>query len=172
MSTFSKRTGHRGRTHDDRRGQAALEYMATYGWTILVIVILISALAYFGVLSPSRWAREQCSFGSQLECVDYQITIDAPQYIALFLRNNFGKNITITGAWMLNLTGGPSGSLAAPVTIDAGNASEIRINFPGSTPFVEGTKERARLRIQLRRALSGSAEHNLTGILYATPRTP
>jgi hypothetical protein len=35
-----------------KRGQTALEYLMTYGWALVVIVIVIAALYYFGVFSP------------------------------------------------------------------------------------------------------------------------
>lgn len=38
----------------DKRGQAAMEFLMTYGWAILAAIIAIGVLAYFGVFSPSR----------------------------------------------------------------------------------------------------------------------
>ena len=40
-----------------RRGQAALEFLTTYGWAFLVILVMIGALAYFGVLDPERFVQ-------------------------------------------------------------------------------------------------------------------
>ncbi len=36
-----------------RKGQSALEYMMTYGWAILVIVIVAAVLYSLGIFSPS-----------------------------------------------------------------------------------------------------------------------
>ena len=33
----------------NNRAQAALEFLMTYGWAILVVLVSIGALAYFGV---------------------------------------------------------------------------------------------------------------------------
>lgn len=41
-----------------KKGQAAMEFLMTYGWAILVVLIAIGALAYFGVLSPERFKPE------------------------------------------------------------------------------------------------------------------
>jgi uncharacterized protein (UPF0333 family) len=38
-----------------RKGQAAMEFLMTYGWAILVVLAAIGALAYFGVLSPDKF---------------------------------------------------------------------------------------------------------------------
>mgnify|MGYP001619472072 FL=1 len=39
----------------DKKSQAALEFLMTYGWAILVVLVAIAALAYFGVLSPCKF---------------------------------------------------------------------------------------------------------------------
>lgn len=44
----------------NKRAQAALEFLMTYGWAILVVLAAIGALAYFGVLSPSNFVPERC----------------------------------------------------------------------------------------------------------------
>jgi len=51
-----------------KKGQAALEFLATYGWAFLVILVMIGALAYFGVLDPSKYIAERCGFGTELPC--------------------------------------------------------------------------------------------------------
>ena len=38
-----------------KRGQAAMEFLMTYGWAILAAIIVIGVLAYFGVLSPDKF---------------------------------------------------------------------------------------------------------------------
>ena len=37
-----------------RKSQAALEFLMNYGWAILVVLIAVGALAYFGVLNPLK----------------------------------------------------------------------------------------------------------------------
>ena len=37
-----------------KRGQAAMEFLLTYGWAILVVLVVIGALAYMGVLDPAK----------------------------------------------------------------------------------------------------------------------
>ena len=46
-----------------KRGQVALEFIMTYGWAILVVLVAIGALAYFGVLNPGKYLPEKCFFG-------------------------------------------------------------------------------------------------------------
>ena len=62
----------------------------TYGWAILVVLIAISALAYFGVLNPSRFLPESCTFVPGLSCVDHRATTDD---IELVLQNGMGQDL-------------------------------------------------------------------------------
>lgn len=42
-----------------KRGQAALEFLTTYAWAFLVFLIMVMALAYFGVLDPKKLVPEK-----------------------------------------------------------------------------------------------------------------
>lgn len=57
-----------------RRAQAALEYLTTYGWAILVITVSISALVYFGVFNPAKFVPESCNTDTNFRCVQYAIS--------------------------------------------------------------------------------------------------
>ena len=41
-----------------RKGQAAMEYLMTYGWAILIVVIVAAALFALGVFSPATFVGE------------------------------------------------------------------------------------------------------------------
>ena len=60
-----------------RKAQAAMEFLMTYGWAILVVLAAIGALAYFGVLSPGQFAQERCTIGSNFDCTDNVIEGDS-----------------------------------------------------------------------------------------------
>jgi hypothetical protein len=53
-----------------KKAQAAMEFLMTYGWAILVVLAAIGALAYFGVLSPGNLLPEKCEFPSGLTCTE------------------------------------------------------------------------------------------------------
>lgn len=42
-----------------RKGQTALEYLMTYGWAILIVIIAIGALYALGLTKPCRWTGTQ-----------------------------------------------------------------------------------------------------------------
>ena len=57
-----------------KKAQAAMEFLMTYGWAILVVLIAISALTYFGVLNPSKFLPEKCDLIPGLTCIDHKAT--------------------------------------------------------------------------------------------------
>lgn len=79
----------------EKRSQAALEFLTTYGWAFLVILIMISVLAYFGILSPSKLLPSRCNFGAEFQCADYQVSATANTF-KLRLRNSVGEVIDVS----------------------------------------------------------------------------
>lgn len=76
-----------------RKSQAALEFIMTYGWAILVVLVAIGALAYFGVLSPDRFLPSKCVLQSGIACLDHKATSSSLQVVA---QNSLGYDLTIT----------------------------------------------------------------------------
>lgn len=76
---------------------AAMEFLMTYGWAITVVVIAISALAYFGVLDPSKFlAPNQCTLPTGLSCMDSRVYVQgAFNRLEINLKNNLGAAISI-----------------------------------------------------------------------------
>ncbi len=74
-----------------KKGQAAMEFLMTYGWAILVVLVAIGALAYFGVLNPSRFLPSSCTIAPGISCDDFKVTASSVQ---LLLRNGLGDDLT------------------------------------------------------------------------------
>lgn len=79
------------RTKSDS-SQAALEFLMTYGWAILVVIGATAVLAYFGVLSPENFLPNRCAFPAGLACLDYNVET---YKVVLVLQNGLGDLITI-----------------------------------------------------------------------------
>ena len=81
------------RKHLERNSaQAALEFLMTYGWAILVALVAIVVLSYFGVLSPSKFLPDKCVLPVGVVCVDFNVET---YRIVLVLQNSIGESITI-----------------------------------------------------------------------------
>ena len=74
------------------KSQAAMEFLMTYGWAILVVLAAIAALAYFGVLSPEKFLGEKCILEPGLACVSNKVE---PTKVTLVLAQNKGRTIII-----------------------------------------------------------------------------
>ena len=138
-----------------KKSQAALEFLTTYGWAFLVILIMISALAYFGILNPSNLLSNKCNIESEFGCKDFTI---ASNGIKLRLSNNVGEAIIVD-------------SVSASTEIDLNCASNIIGNIWKSgdskdttincdftnSALVAGQKGKINLEITYHLVRSGSA---------------
>jgi hypothetical protein len=94
-----------------KKAQAAMEFLMTYGWAILVVLVAIAALAYFGVFSPGKWLPTACTIGSGFSCVEFKVNgssaagSGSPAFdqgnVYVKIRNGQGTTINVN---MFNLT--------------------------------------------------------------------
>jgi|SRR3989338_21344 len=75
-----------------RKSQAAMEFLMTYGWAILVVLAAIAALAYFGVLSPEKFLPEKCLMETGFTCISSKVEVGQSTIV---LQNGYGRSITI-----------------------------------------------------------------------------
>jgi len=74
-----------------RKAQAAMEFLLTYGWAILVVLVVLGALAYFGVLKPQNLLPDRCGAPSGVVCQDYQLSKAGA--VVVNLQNGLGRTI-------------------------------------------------------------------------------
>lgn len=153
-----------------KRGQAALEFLSTYGFAFLIILVMIGALAYFGVLDPQRFLPDRCQFGSEFGCIEAQITTDGATPsnvdVAINLINNAGQDIvyqdvvlddtlgtvwaatdcTMTAPWD---TAGTVGVLEVGEVWSAGRTVQAvcTTSTPAGTQLAAGSKHRVNVEI-------------------------
>ena len=93
------------------RGQSALEYLITYGWALLAMVIIAGVLWYFGVFDPVKWSGEkQCGGFSAFICQDFRISTNGT--LVIVLNNKAGTTITA-----VNFSNGTTAMNCSPSTI-------------------------------------------------------
>ena len=104
-----------------RHGQAAMEFIMTYGWAMLVLLAMIGALAYFGVLNPNKYIPDKCLFPSGFQCSDYQATTNSGKLrLQAKIYNKGADAINITDAFATYSSGGvvyQSSQCIKPVTM-------------------------------------------------------
>lgn len=109
-----------------KRGQAALEFLMTYGWAILVVLVAIGALAYFGVLRPEKLLPEKCviATGSGLFCDDYTATTTG---VTLRLKNMMPDALTVT-ALTLTATGETCAAWSGTLAINPDATGDVPVS--------------------------------------------
>ena len=86
---------------DTKKGQAAMEYLMTYGWAILVIVIVLAVLWFYLPRLLSMATPAGCVFASGFDCSEPPPTIysDTTEnnelHVAVKIRNNKGRTVEI-----------------------------------------------------------------------------
>ena len=93
-----------GKTHSEKSGQSAIEYLVSYGWALLVLSIVVGAIYYF-IFLPSSLVPSQCSVASGLYCDDIALgSNSAAGKVVLLLTNtqafpvqNPTVNVSING---------------------------------------------------------------------------
>ena len=116
-----------------RRGQAALEFLTTYGWAFLIILVMVGAISYFGILKPSTLLPSRCTISSEFECTDYKIGTNG--FMQLQLKQGLGKTVfvnNITCTYNGNtVTGLPNAPALSPISWSPRNAMLMNRTVPG-----------------------------------------
>jgi hypothetical protein len=135
----------------NKKGQAAMEFLMTYGWAILAAIIAIGALAWFGVFRPS--VPETCTISAPFSCgEDTSVTVTDS---VLRLRLGGGmENYNIVSIVVPNCEPDIAGAGlfvqfdGAPLVVQAGQ--NVVIDFPcaaDNIPDVAGAQFRTPITI-------------------------
>ena len=115
------------------RSQSALEYMMTYGWAILIIVIVAGVLYSLGIFSPSSSISTTITgfsgFAVQGACIQGGA-------IQMQITNGLGYTVNIT-AVNTTSSGGQSASIPVSVIIPADQSQSVFV--PGACPSPTGS---------------------------------
>ncbi len=117
--------------HFGKRGQSALEYLMTYGWALVVIVIAVAALVV--LINPSTIQGDQCD--AKIGPFTISQSIVTPTQTQLVLVNQTGQSIgsfdtvqitgTNNGTTGYDYTASPT--LASGATSLAANATDTLV---------------------------------------------
>jgi hypothetical protein len=120
-----------------KKAQAALEYLMTYGWAILVIVIVIAALYALGVFTPKASVPCTPCFSS-FAYLDHSYTGNT---LTLKIRNGpraiVVNNATFSDASTGNLLGyndtwvsaGANGDIQKSITVTLGTPYDVKVDI-------------------------------------------
>ena len=108
------------------KSQAAVEYLTTYGWAILIIAIVIAALYSVGLFNPTALIGNTCAFPADFSCLA----------ATLFPSGNFVVNIQQATAAAINVTAiGCNSDSSTSNMIQFGGPARIYIPIGGNSSF-------------------------------------
>ena len=114
----------------NKKGQAAMEFLTTYGWAFLVIIVAISGLYYMDVFDFSRAIPASFSLDGKIEAGDaFAIKNDGTGTLQVQIKNNNAQVIKITKSTIIE-----------KALADAGNADNkcVALYSDGDVEVVDG----------------------------------
>ncbi|MBN2477740.1 hypothetical protein JXB01_00435 [Candidatus Micrarchaeota archaeon] len=76
-----------------KKGQAAIEYLTTYGWALLILVIVIAAIV---TLVPSTaFVAEECNLGPGFPCNAQMYTSEDKVHTSMRIINGYGYKVKV-----------------------------------------------------------------------------
>jgi hypothetical protein len=124
------------------KGQAAVEYLTTYGWVILILLIVIGFIMSSGVLTPGYMISEECSFGNILKCNAVVYNQGGHTKILLTVFNGYPYKVQLNGISLKAQEGNQAfPDFAGSQNITSGGNWTYSATLSGS-PLVEGTVKR------------------------------
>lgn len=131
----------------------SIEFMSTYVWAVLAVILVIGAITYFDVIEPEVMLPEVCDLPSGLECNDFVVRSDE---VTLVITNTLGHSIIIRD-----------------IDVDgcAGNPVETELNKGEQATFVIGSCSIGTTKyvtdVEITYALGGGADHEFVGRIEA-----
>jgi hypothetical protein len=107
------------------RGQAALEYLMTYGWA-LVLIVTIASILFFVMSSPTSGVTCTSSDPAKMPVQSFNIPATGTETIKVI--NGTAGKITFTG---VSFDGAANGFTAVTDIPDSGGATKPTINGGG-----------------------------------------
>ena len=165
----------RNLTARNLKSQAALEFLTTYAWAFVVILIAISALYYFGIFDFSKFLSQRCLFPSQFECIDFSFVGDEVRFR---LVNGIGENVRITNFEITNDASSPLSCTAAspsPLPFDWNNGLELDFvfNVCQNGAFIVGERTEAKITMNYFAINTPSQpSHEIKGKITAVVNSP
>lgn len=77
----------------NKKAQSALEYLLTYGWAILIVIIVGASLYALGVFNPGTFTGKRVTGFTQFQIVDHKV--DTDNNVTLVFGNRLGKTVTV-----------------------------------------------------------------------------
>ena len=112
-------------------GQAAMEYLVTYGWALLALFVVVAYLIGTGAFSANSFAAQECVIQPDIPCSPFVLFTDGNTATLKFtLTNGLGFPINVSEINYTAIGIGSSGKMVYHGTAPSGTiASGAKMNF-------------------------------------------
>jgi hypothetical protein len=115
------------------KGQTAVEYLMTYGWAILIILIVAGVLAYYGIFAPAGFLGPTARGFGQVQVLNPWSLTASSGDISLNLGNRAGESITLTGVnYTIDSTTYASTAISGDTTLSSGENGVVTATGAGA----------------------------------------
>jgi hypothetical protein len=118
-----------------KKAQAAMEYLMTYGWAILIVIIVAAALIALGVFNPATWTGSVATGFTELGAPSQgQWSLETSGDFNIILRNNLATPVTVYSV-SATLNDATTASYATSFNLASGQSSTLEplVNFGTQT---------------------------------------
>jgi len=146
-----------------KKGQTAMEYLMTYGWAILAVLVIGGVLYYLGIFSPGTLVGESKTGFSQVD-VD-QWAIQGGDNISMVVMNRAGETVNIETIYIT--ADGSTESTDIGETVNTGQKTTLTTPAGLPNSYAQGEAYRLDVSIQFNYSSSGLVK-NSSGRLTGT----
>ncbi|MFQ6021050.1 MAG: hypothetical protein ACE5J4_03510 [Candidatus Aenigmatarchaeota archaeon] len=144
-----------------KKGQTAMEYLMTYGWAILIILIVGGLLVYYGVFSIKPGASKQ---GFGLVDVSSPWDYNAAGTLRIKVENRVGQPINITQIFITDGTVSNKNVISGGESLSPGTTSDW---IPANSTVTGSTGDAYSISVAIE-YMVGTESFNSSGALSGT----
>ncbi len=155
----------------NRKGQAAMEFLMTYGWAILIAIIAIAALIAFGVLNVGKTSANICTLSAPLGCNAASTSQANGVTLAVANAGDVQITVAVNDATLTATIGGQARNCSGPanaINITADTSSQVTLTCTGIVTSEIGSKHKGTLSVLYSTATSSGVKSVSSGSFAQT----
>ena len=75
-----------------KKSQSAIEFLISYGWIVLSLIIILAAFSLFGVFKPGKTIAQSCILNPPFLCQEYSASLEG---VDLVIYNGYSDDVYI-----------------------------------------------------------------------------
>ncbi|VVB65912.1 Uncharacterised protein [Candidatus Gugararchaeum adminiculabundum] len=140
------------RSRKSMKGQSALEYLMTYSWALLILLVVLVLIYASGVFNPGRFTPRECTFQPAFQCSSYKLT-DGGQRVSMIATNGLGFDIKIKSINGIKVTSTELGVTDATLDLQGAplyyqNGANIKFD-PAIVPIAQKAADNSLVRLDI-----------------------